>query len=436
MQRSTWLAAAVLAGLLMPAGAGAEGTYTVFSCRDPLGAAAPAAGWTALVSGGGGTVDGCLGGGALSAGLPAAPAGNDSAGWRFDAPPNTSIVRLAAARRTTGLKRSTQASDQKYVLDTDTAVLEECAPSASSSCIADLVDPIDKQGLNAAWVRFRTQCTNAGGTCSGPLSVDASALAVGLRDATGPTVANVRVLDDGDRSGTLRVGFDAGDVGGGVYRTRLKVDGRPAAVYPMSDAPCADAAPRDQDPYQFLVPVPCPASVPGGQGAINAQSLPAGPHSVEIAIEDAAGNQVPVYGPMEFPRLNTGTTVGSSTDRFLQARLRMWFVKARRHGQRLTSRVGRRVVTRGVLRDRRGRGIQGARVDVYHIRNGTRRLAKTGLKTRGKGALTLILPSNVDTRTIEFAYRAVRPGPVTSRQRLRLRVVDRNGRTFVRRSRR
>jgi hypothetical protein len=111
----------------------------------------------------------------------------------------------------------------------------------------------------------------------------------------------------------------------------------------------------------------------------------------------------------------------------------MWFVKARRHGRRYTSKLGMRVVTRGVLRGRDGRGIQGARIDVYHMRKGKRgTLLKTGLKSREGGQLTLILPLNVDTRTIEFAYRALRPGPITSRQRLHLTVL-RKGKVYHRR---
>lgn len=115
----------------------------------------------------------------------------------------------------------------------------------------------------------------------------------------------------------------------------------------------------------------------------------------------------------------------------------MRFVKARSgNRRRYTSRFGNRVVTRGVLRTRSGRGIVGARIDVYHIRrDGKRRLVKTGLKSRRGGKLTLILPIDLDTRTIEFAYRALRPGPITSRQRLRLTVI-RNGRVYVRNNRR
>ena len=66
-----------------------------------------------------------------------------------------------------------------------------------------------------------------------------------------------------------------------------------------------------------------------------------------------------------------------------------------------------------------------ARLDVYHLlAHGKRkRLGKTGLKTRERGKFTLILPLNVDTRRIEFAYRALRPGKVTSRKILHLTVM-------------
>jgi hypothetical protein len=163
------------------------------------------------------------------------------------------------------------------------------------------------------------------------------------------------------------------------------------------------------------------------RGEVDVRTLSPGPHGVELAIEDAAGNQTAIYGPTEFPRAN-GTNAST------KASLRTWFAKGtRRLGTKVTSRLGRRVVTRGILRNERGVGIQGARIDVYHVRKGKRRLLKTGLKTRAGGALTLILPNDVDTRSIQYAYRAVRPGPITSRQTLRLNVRKRNGKLYYRR---
>jgi hypothetical protein len=448
MQRPVWKAAALAAGLFVftPVGASAD-TYLVTSCHDPSGAPNAALGWAPFSTIGGLSTNTCLqAGGALNASLPEPkPPGNATANWRFDAPAGTRIVRVSARRTTVGLGQGpvTDAKDISYVMAASGGqVLEDCTPApVNSSCVADLTAPIDKQGLNATFVEFRTLCLNAGLACSRPLAVAATHMWLTLEDPAPPVVANAKVLDDGDASGTLRVSYDAADVGGGVYRTVLKVDGKVTAATPVAAAPCADVNPADADPYQFNVPVPCPATVTGAQAAVDVTSLPPGPHGVEIAVEDAAGNQRTVFGPIEFPRLNanvgTGTTGSSGASpgvtaaEALTGRLRMWFVKAPHRGRRLTSRFGTRVVTRGVLRTRAGRGIQGARIDVYHIRNGKRRLLKTGLKSRAHGALTLILPINVDTRTVEFDYRALRPGPVTSTQKLRLRVM-RKGRIFHR----
>lgn len=440
MKRTVQATVAAAAGALTlaPAAASAD-TYSVYSCRDPLGAANPAAGWVGSQTGTGAASNACSSGGGLVAQLGGAlPPGDSSAAWRFDAPIGTRIVRVAARRETTGLRRSGQTFDVAYALATNvglpgTATLEACAPSTESSCVADLGDIVDKQGLNGATLSFRALCTNSGGVCSGPLAVRVGQVAVGLQDPAAPVVTGARLLDDGDRSGRLTVGFNAADVGGGLYRTIVKVDGRAAQHGALGAAPCADLAPADRDAYQFNVPVPCPRALSGRRVTVDTRALPPGPHGVEIAVEDAAGNETAVFGPVEFPRPNLATGSSVPIADILRGRLQMWFVKAPRRGTRLTSRFGTRVVVRGVLRTRSGRGIQGARVDVYHIRrDGTRRLVKTGLKSRAAGRLTLILPNNVDTRTIEFAFRAVRPGPITSRQRLRLTVRTRGGRIYHR----
>jgi hypothetical protein len=426
-------AAAVGVVLLAPAGAGAAASYLVTSCHDPLGQPNAAAGWNASFTAGGVTVNTCAGNGSLGAALPAArPLGNSTANWRFDAPPGTRIVRVLARRSTIGFGPSNEPQDVSYLMRTNNALLETCAPSPTSSCVADLTAPLDKQGLDGTYVEFRVLCTNAGSTCTRPVAVEATHVYVGLADPSAPVVSDVRVIDSGDASGKLTVAYNAADVGGGLYRALVKVDGKVAQALPLAPAPCSDVNPSDADPYEFNVPVPCPATVAGAQVGVDVRSLSAGPHSVEFAVEDAAGNESSVYGAVQFPRPNVTTGSSVTTAQALRGRLRMWFVKAPNRGRRYRSRFGTRVVTRGVLRTPEGRAIQGARIDVYHIRNGHRRLLKTGLKSRSGGKLTLILPLNVDTRTIEYAYRALRPGPITSRQRLRLTVL-RKGRIYHRR---
>jgi hypothetical protein len=436
MQRRHWRLAVPAAAVLVAAApsAAAANTYTVYSCKGPTGAPNGAAGWAALpATAEGRSLNSCPAAGPLTALLNAAtPSGSASAGWSFAAPADTRIVRLAARRRTAGIAPpSSQSKDVSYVLETDSGNLELCDVSVTSSCVSDLSQPIDKQGIDAALVRFRVLCTNAGLTCSRALRADFDAVQIGLQDTLPPAVSGVSVLDTGDTSGTLAVGFSAADRGGGVYRAVVSVDGQPLTTQPLGGADCADANPADADPYQFLTPVPCPPSAGPTVVRVDAKALALGPHGIEIAIEDAAGNSTSVVGPVQFPRANAEVVPGSVQD-LLQARLRMWFSKNRK--TRLTTRYGPRVVVRGRLRTPSGRGVQGARIDVYHVLHNGKRLVKTGLKTRANGRLTLILPLNMDTRRILFAYRALRPGPITSRQTLRL-TVKRHGRVFVRRHR-
>lgn len=422
------VAATTATTLALPAVAAAD-TYTVFGCRGPVGTPTPAAGWQLTQVGASTVGNTCLEGGSLFASLSPDAPGGSVARLRFDAPAGTRIVRVGATRRTGGVAKTEQTLDAIYELSTDGAILEKCALAADSSCTADLVEPLDKQGIDAAWVRFSVVCSKGGDErCSRAIRVDADQVAVGLKDATAPVVGGVEVLDDGDRSGILRLRFDAADAGGGVYRALVKVDGTVMAVAPLGGGDCADANPADADPYQFLVPVPCPPIATRVPIAIAAGDLSPGPHTVQVDVEDAAGNTTAAY-VTQFPRLNvaTGTsstsTIADQVQQLLKARLTVRFDRNKK--RTLVNRFGRRVVIRGFLRTRSGKGIQGARVDVYHLVGGKRRsLTKTGLKTRARGALTLILPLDLDTRRIRFTYRALRPGPVTSQAQLSLKVRD------------
>jgi hypothetical protein len=435
--RSQWWLAALATTVVsaVAVSTASADTYTVFSCKGPTGIPNGALGWAATQPTGLGHVGNlCPTGGPLSAWIDTDPAGTASATWTFAAPTDTRIVRFAAQRHTTGVTGGppSQPNDVQYILATDAVTLESCAVSDTSSCAADLTDPIDKQGLDAGFVRFRVLCTNTGLSCPRPLRADFDNAQVGLKDVLAPAVSAVKVLDSGDRSGILAVSFSATDRGGGVYRSVVSVDGQPAIVQPLGDANCADANPADADPYQFLQPVPCPPGVNGAVVRIDFRKLTPGPHGIEVAVEDAAGNSTSVFGPVQFPRPNAenAPSTPAAVQRLLNARLRMWFVKNRT--KRFTSRYGQRVVTRGILRDRAGKAVRGARIDVYHrLSSGKRRLLKTGLKTRADGRVTLILPLNLDTRGIEYDYRALRPGKITSRQILRLTVM-RHGRVFVR----
>lgn len=424
-----------LAALLLAPATSAADTYTVFGCRGPAGTPNAATGWQIGQVGASAVSNSCATGGTLAAALSPGALGGSVARIRFQAPAGTRIVRLGSLRATTGAQRSTETLDATYELSTDGAILEKCALAADSACTSELRDPLDKQGLDAAWARYSVVCAKGGDEqCTRALRVDVAQVAVGLRDVAAPTVSGLEILDDGERSGVLRLRFDAADAGGGVYRAIVKVDGEIKAVAPLGSGACADALPADADPYQFEVPVPCPAIAPAVPIAVSAKDLPAGPHTLQVEVEDAAGNATTAY-VTEFPRPNVasasdGAPVSLATLR--NARVRAYFDRNRR--TRYSSRDGRRVVIRGRLRDKRtGKGVVGARIDVYHLVGRKKRsLTKTGLKTREGGKLTLILPMDLDTRQIRLAYRALRPGRITSRHTLKLTVRDERGRVVRR----
>jgi hypothetical protein len=108
-------------------------------------------------------------------------------------------------------------------------------------------------------------------------------------------------------------------------------------------------------------------------------------------------------------------------------KLTMYFTA--NHKRSLTSRLGRRQVVRGRIVNCRGHSIIRARIDVVHVlKNGKRKLVKTGLRSRDGGKLTLILPLNLKTRDLRFEYRGnLLSTKVTSRSTLHIKVRNRKG---------
>jgi hypothetical protein len=108
-------------------------------------------------------------------------------------------------------------------------------------------------------------------------------------------------------------------------------------------------------------------------------------------------------------------------------KLTMYFTA--NHKRSLTSRLGKRQVVRGRIVNCRGHSIIRARIDVVHVlKNGKRKLVKTGLRSRDGGKLTLILPLNLKTRDLRFEYRGnLLSTKVTSRSTLHIKVRNRKG---------
>jgi hypothetical protein len=436
------LAAVMALGAVAAAGAD---TYTVRGC---------AAGWEAHADNGSAATDACATGGGLTAALTGTGPwdGGTFAYHRFTAPAGTRIARVTLGRVTQGMAIGTVRTFS-YTLSADGRTIEACAPGPTDTCTGNLSGPLDAVGLDAASVLFSfgcgaddpNQCVMAGTTPQATITDPR----VVLRDPSAPAVTSKTVVDDGGTTGRIRLTYNAADTGGGVYRTVVRVDGKVASATAVGGA-CNDIDPTDDDPYEFSTPAPCPATATQGVD-FDVLKLPLQEHAVEVDVEDAGGNSTPVYGPVVLPKANgtvagggTGTggsgsggapgTVGAqgTTVAARDAKLDAWFVK--NHKRSYTSKYGTRVVIRGLLRTKSTRKAVGAaRLDVYHEVGGKlRKLTKTGLKTRPDGRITLILPLNLDTRRIVLAYRAFRPGPVTSQLGLDLTVRDKHGKVVRR----
>jgi hypothetical protein len=132
----------------------------------------------------------------------------------------------------------------------------------------------------------------------------------------------------------------------------------------------------------------------------------------------------------------SSSTAGSASSRTLLANgvrgstcghLTMYFTK--NHKRSMTNRYGRRAVVRGRIVNCAGKSIVRARIDVIHVlKNGKKKLIKTGLRSRDGGKLTLILPMNVKTRDLRFEYRGnLLSSKVTSSSTLHIKVRNRKG---------
>jgi hypothetical protein len=439
MIKQAGMVAALAVTLTLAAVGGATAdTYTVRGC---------AAGWEAHADQGAAATDGCAAGGGLTAQLagPGPWDGGTFAFHRFTAPAGTRIARVTLGRITQGMAVGSVRTFS-YTLSADGKTIEACAPGPTDTCTGNLAGPLDAVGLDAASVLFSFGCgaddpNRCAATTGTPLATITDPRVV-LRDPAAPVVTSRSVTDDGEKTGRVRFTYGASDVGGGVYRTVVRVDGKVVAADPVGGA-CSDVDGSDADAYVFATPAPCPAAATRAVD-YDVLKLPLAEHAVEVDVEDAAGNPTPVYGPVVLPKANgtvagggagtTGSAPGTGVSGQgtppaggKDARLDAWFVA--NHRRTITSRYGRRVVIRGILRTKARRAVAGARLDVYHEVGGRlRRLGKTGLKTRPDGRVTLILPLDLDTRRIVLAYRAFRPGPITSQLGLRLTVRDRQGR--------
>jgi hypothetical protein len=270
----------------------------------------------------------------------------------------------------------------------------------------------------AHWFEFRVTCLDQ---CAPGQAIARVVKAwFDVDDPSPPTGGLVGSATDAQTwSGVVRFGLNAVDVGAGLYRAVVEVDGADALALPLGDVggTCKDIGPSP-DVNEFAAARPCPLRIDGGGLDVDAGKLPQGRHVVRVMLEDAAGNRMAIFGPL-VRNIAANGAIGPGSDLALrgaangegasdQATLTAHW--GRKGGRTLlVSPFGRSHVVRGRLRGLDGAPISGAAIDVVSKTTAVnaRELAKaSGPRTRGDGSWFLVLPRGVSSRDLSLRYRS------------------------------
>ena len=106
--------------------------------------------------------------------------------------------------------------------------------------------------------------------------------------------ASGRLLTDAVLTGAPSVTVDANDVGGGVYMTRILVDGRTEASTQVGGILCRDVDSGNRDAFEFSTVSPCPLHEAVTMTLDTSLLADDAYHRVQVEIIDAAGNTTTV----------------------------------------------------------------------------------------------------------------------------------------------
>jgi hypothetical protein len=273
----------------------------------------------------------------------------------------------------------------------------------------------------AQWYELRVTCLDHCSTAADPdIYVQMLTARFDVRDDSPPTGGLLGSATDAQTwSGVMRFNVNAADVGGGLFRALVEVDGGDTLSVPLADptGSCRDIGPR-ADVNEFAAAQPCPTRIDSGSLDIDTAKLAQGRHTVRVLLEDAAGNRTVIFGPV-VRDITANGAIGPGSDPALrgaangdgasdQSILTAHWGK-RSHRTRLVSRFGRAHVVRGRLRTRDGAPIANAAIDVVSktTANNARELGKRGgPRTRNDGSWYLVLPRRVSSRDVSFRYRS------------------------------
>ncbi len=325
MNSRTWSAASLTLAtfvvlLAMVPAASNAGTVHLYSCRQPSGAVAPAAGWTAGVNAPVGYVDAyntCSQGGGLGAmlrGNVAHPV-NAAAQWTFEPPAGVQITRATLWRTSSVGPDGPNVTPLAYVSApnpsfTSHNVIDRCLRSEGCAGNGDgtfrrvdanrLVIPEAHLGERAS-ITLNASCGGVPNwTCPGApdgalAATHVIAADIELLDRDPPVVAVTSgdLVAGGVLSGVRTLSVRASDVGLGLDAVGLAIDGRTVAEQSFPDSTggrCTPAEDPGDGTRAYLWPVPCPTS--GSTTLeVDTRTIADGEHRLATYVTDASGNR-------------------------------------------------------------------------------------------------------------------------------------------------
>lgn len=403
LRRSTLLllSSAMLA-LCLSSSAGAA-TYSVYTCEGPNAAPVPNAAWLSSVADplqtllfNFGPTCGAL---SVDASTTASYAHGDGAEYVFDAPSGTTISGYSVTRRAaidfagpTGAAASAGVRETTGVArvdrDCDAAVTDCAVPSGM----------LAGSGLALTSLSVGVHCSAPSGCPAGGFSQLAAALAsarVDVEDPYSPSVVSVAGSLPGSLSvaGVKSVDVTTTDVGGGVARVELLIDGgAPQAVSPGGN--CAT-------PYTLRQP--CPSGTLA-QFSIDTSTLTNGTHAAQVRAVDAAGN-VSASANFTFSVAAGGISEGVSAPNNGLPAVEQPIVRSMRSV--ITAPIGSSAVVEGTLTTAAGEPIVGASLDVTStdlgVFNSPTRASGSVTTTSGGAFSVRVTPSGA--QRIEVIFR-------------------------------
>jgi hypothetical protein len=395
-----WGLLALMAGLACAAPAQA-GTYRVWTCRGPDGSATPirdsASGWnqslrpnTQFMT----LSDRCGSEGGIYAHLGGTPLRAAGGQWSFTPPAGTSIggYSLTWSGTVSGGGEATLARSD--TIDPDYPE-RNGGPFGSHTVGATGIDVTSVIAIAAcSFVPDQTTCG------ADPVDFTISRAVMTLNDLHAPDATDVSgdLVGTGPLRGVMNVSLAGTDVGGGLFRIVVAVDGKDVTGSSLPDASGRCRQVDRADIYSFKWPQPCPLSV-RATISLDTSGIPEGSHLIGVYLEDAAGNRTPLGVPAQRDVIRRGSVNGANGgDGVVLKRTGRYRVT--------TSFAKRRPLLRGTL-TRSGAPVADAVLDVLAQTsvNGaaTRKIAEA--RTDAQGRYRLRAPGG-PSRSLRVAYKA------------------------------